>query len=55
MENKNIEDMDLCEIEEYLKTITDEDTNLYMRCLSCNEMVPICRMNVYTEECDDCE
>ena len=50
-----IENMNLTEIEEYLKDFTDEDTNLYMRCLECNEYKPICKMNVFTEVCNDCE
>ena len=50
-----IEEMDLEEIEEYLKSITDEETNLYMRCLECGEYKPLCEMNIETECCNECE
>lgn len=50
-----IEEMNLTEIEEYLKLITDEETNLYMRCLNCGEFKPLCEMNVVTECCNDCD
>lgn len=49
-----VENKSLLEIEEYLKTITDEETNLSMRCLDCDEYKPLCQMNVETETCDEC-
>lgn len=49
-----MEDKTLVEIEEYLKETTNEETNLYMRCLECDEFKPICQMNIETELCDEC-
>lgn len=50
-----IEEMTLIEIEEYLKNITDEETNLYIRCLNCDEYTPICNINIITETCNNCD
>ena len=50
-----IEEMSLSQIEEYLKEITDNETNLYMRCLDCEEYKPIYEFNVETEICKECE
>ena len=51
----NIEDMSLIEIEEYLKEITNENANLYMRCVNCDEYYPICNMNINCELCNNCD
>lgn len=49
MENKS-----LSEIEEYLKSIAKEETNLYMRCLECEEYKHISQMDIDSEICDEC-
>lgn len=51
----DIEKMSLTEIEEYLKTITNKDANLFMRCLNCESYIPICNMNIDLELCNTCD
>ena len=50
-----IEKMSLTEIEKYLKGITNENTNLMMRCINCDEYYPICDMNIDLELCNNCD
>lgn len=56
----NIENMSLTDILNYLKdTYGDETTNLYIRCLDCDEYIPICEWNnhenlIELEICNDC-
>lgn len=61
MKNK-IGDMTLIEILNYIKCVygNDETTNLYIRCLDCDEMIPIYEWEeheklIELELCKDCE
>lgn len=50
-------DIPICEIEEYLKEIMqDEETdNLFVRCLGCGDYIHISKINIDEEKCEDCE
>lgn len=48
-----IESMTIVQIEEYIRD-NFPDTNLYMRCLDCDEYYPLSDMNLEQELCQDC-
>lgn len=58
----NIKDMNLIEILEYVKNTygNDETTNLYIRCLDCDEFIPIYEWEEHEdllefEKCKSCK
>jgi len=60
--NKNIQKMTLIEILEYVRDTygNDETTNLYIRCLDCDEYIPIYEWEEHEdllelEVCKDCK
>lgn len=60
--DNNIWDMSLIEILEYIRDTygNDETTNLYIRCLDCDEYIPVCEWDQHEdllefEKCQDCK
>lgn len=58
----NIQEMNLIEILEYVKNVygNDETTNLYIRCLDCDEYIPIYEWEQHEdliefEKCQNCK
>lgn len=58
----NIQEMNLIEILEYVKNVygNDETTNLYIRCLDCDEYIPIYEWEqnedlIEFEKCQNCK
>lgn len=49
-----IEDMTITQIEEFIND-NFPDTNLYMKCLECDEYYPLNEMNLDLEKCQNCQ
>lgn len=49
-----IEDMTITQIEEFIRD-NFPDTNLYMRCLDCDEYYPLSEMDLDLEKCQNCQ